>query len=218
MDVFLSTLCTTRDVKIKKECNHVSFSGVPDEKKSSMLCNIPILSTHIIVDYQWFCESLNLYTAMLLVLGSTSTTLALVSLSLKICYGAHHALPKTNSIPLNAAWAATSTLLSRGFEKPSELYYLCITIAAAHTAMIISLLHYTLVTHTPLLGPPRKKTGAEESLICSICLDTAEGHLTQIRCKHIFHHACLLQWRQNTCPLCRAGIGAMSQYTPGSLP
>ncbi|KAF7043845.1 hypothetical protein CFC21_053155 [Triticum aestivum] len=51
----------------------------------------------------------------------------------------------------------------------------------------------------------------ESSVDCSICLEGchgASGGLIQLRCKHIFHSACLEQWLQSRadCPYCRAGV------------
>ncbi|XP_044980384.1 probable E3 ubiquitin-protein ligase RHY1A [Hordeum vulgare subsp. vulgare] len=52
---------------------------------------------------------------------------------------------------------------------------------------------------------------AESSMDCSICLEGCHGasnRLIQLRCKHIFHWACLEQWLQSRadCPYCRAGV------------
>uniref|UniRef100_A0ACD5W8S6 Uncharacterized protein n=1 Tax=Avena sativa TaxID=4498 RepID=A0ACD5W8S6_AVESA len=51
----------------------------------------------------------------------------------------------------------------------------------------------------------------ESSVDCSICLEgchSAAGGLVQLRCKHIFHSACLEQWLQSRadCPYCRASV------------
>uniref|UniRef100_M8BLU2 RING-H2 finger protein ATL3A n=1 Tax=Aegilops tauschii TaxID=37682 RepID=M8BLU2_AEGTA len=51
----------------------------------------------------------------------------------------------------------------------------------------------------------------ESSVDCSICLEGCHGAsdgLIQLRCKHIFHLACLEQWLQSRadCPYCRAGV------------
>ncbi|KAM3311286.1 hypothetical protein ACQJBY_031764 [Aegilops geniculata] len=51
----------------------------------------------------------------------------------------------------------------------------------------------------------------ESSVDCSICLEGCHGAsdgLIQLRCKHIFHSACLEQWLQSRadCPYCRAGV------------
>jgi len=43
---------------------------------------------------------------------------------------------------------------------------------------------------------------------CSICLHSL-GHTRNVevlRCNHKFHRACLRQWEQNSCPLCRNPI------------
>ncbi|XP_037429328.1 probable E3 ubiquitin-protein ligase RHY1A [Triticum dicoccoides] len=52
---------------------------------------------------------------------------------------------------------------------------------------------------------------AESSVDCSICLEGCHGAsdgLIQLRCKHIFHSACLEHWLQSRadCPYCRAGV------------
>jgi hypothetical protein len=51
---------------------------------------------------------------------------------------------------------------------------------------------------------------------CSICLERCGGDsgdgLIQLRCRHIFHSACLDRWLQSRgdCPYCRATVGACS--------
>lgn len=54
--------------------------------------------------------------------------------------------------------------------------------------------------------------GSDENLTCSICfnsfLDTDEKCL-KLKCNHMFHEACIIQWifkTSNTCPLCRKNI------------
>ena len=41
----------------------------------------------------------------------------------------------------------------------------------------------------------------EIDCICAICYTNAEY---QLDCGHIFHKRCLNQWKNRTCPLCRA--------------
>jgi hypothetical protein len=42
---------------------------------------------------------------------------------------------------------------------------------------------------------------------CSICIDVMRSGqlLCELSCKHLFHHACVVQWleKNNTCPKCR---------------
>lgn len=38
---------------------------------------------------------------------------------------------------------------------------------------------------------------------CAICYEKGEY---QLDCGHIFHYHCIKQWKQKTCPLCRAPL------------
>lgn len=62
-----------------------------------------------------------------------------------------------------------------------------------------------------LRGTIEGDDNVESSVDCSICLEGCHGAsdgLIQLRCKHIFHSACLEQWLQSRadCPYCRAGV------------
>ncbi|PWZ57758.1 putative RING finger protein P32A8.03c [Zea mays] len=55
---------------------------------------------------------------------------------------------------------------------------------------------------------------ADAASDCSICLERcgADGGLTQLRCGHVFHSACLQRWLRSRadCPYCRATVRARS--------
>lgn len=55
---------------------------------------------------------------------------------------------------------------------------------------------------------------ADAASDCSICLERcgAGGGLTQLRCGHVFHSACLQRWLRSRadCPYCRATVRARS--------
>lgn len=67
---------------------------------------------------------------------------------------------------------------------------------------------------------PRKEVtedmlGPEHTAECSICMDEVNlgEQVTQLPCKHWFHHACVSAWLQehDTCPHCRKGISSQRQ-------
>ena len=41
---------------------------------------------------------------------------------------------------------------------------------------------------------------------CAICLEKIENEEKKLQCKHSFHLSCITEWKNNTCPLCRAII------------
>lgn len=55
---------------------------------------------------------------------------------------------------------------------------------------------------------------AQETCVCSICLDTCDAedaiYLTHLPCKHIFHSKCIIPYflksRTSSCPLCRQQV------------
>ncbi|CAN0916670.1 E3 ubiquitin-protein ligase synoviolin B [Linum grandiflorum] len=53
--------------------------------------------------------------------------------------------------------------------------------------------------------------GLEHDDCCAICLeemDSGEGKVIRLDCRHLFHEICLVSWirRSNCCPLCRFRI------------
>ena len=70
-------------------------------------------------------------------------------------------------------------------------------------------------TQADIDGLPRKKVsedmlGSEHRAECSICMDEVNigEEVTELPCKHWFHHACVSAWllEHDTCPHCRKGI------------
>lgn len=54
-------------------------------------------------------------------------------------------------------------------------------------------------------------SGIEIIKECSICMDSIDGHFSQIkRCNHEFHEECLANWTDAhaSCPNCRGSIDA----------
>ena len=49
-----------------------------------------------------------------------------------------------------------------------------------------------------------------ESINCAICFEPVKGsqNITFVNCKHgnCVHAECIVRWKHNTCPLCRAVI------------
>lgn len=70
----------------------------------------------------------------------------------------------------------------------------------------------------PMLQVPACEEGenATPSAECSICLERCGGPngLIQLRCKHIFHSACLERWLRSRgdCPYCRASVLLTSDH------
>jgi hypothetical protein len=47
---------------------------------------------------------------------------------------------------------------------------------------------------------------------CAICLEKQELPCKQLKCKHIFHEACIAKWEKQTCPICRDYYGTTPSY------
>ena len=51
--------------------------------------------------------------------------------------------------------------------------------------------------------------------ICSICIDPMDSHSHMLRCGHLFHAPCIIEWfrcGEGTCPLCRDPASARMSY------
>jgi E3 ubiquitin-protein ligase RNF115/126 len=105
-----------------------------------------------------------------------------------------------------------------------------VTSQEAMDRIVSQLMEQTATSNAP--GPasqadidalPRKKVtrdmlGDDGNADCSICMDavTPEEEVTELPCKHWFHHQCVSAWlkEHDTCPHCRKGITKTDDNAP----
>ncbi|KAF2639548.1 hypothetical protein P280DRAFT_39797 [Massarina eburnea CBS 473.64] len=98
--------------------------------------------------------------------------------------------------------------------------------------IVSQLMEQTATSNAPGPAPPqdiealpRKQVtdemlGAEHRAECSICMDevTVGGEVTELPCKHWFHHGCVAAWlsEHDTCPHCRKSIKKDGEAVSGN--
>lgn len=185
-------------------------------------CAVVFLPANVTLESNWMCSYVNYHITMLLLFGSISVTLSLITLLLWVCYGSNPSPSQAFSVRYCATWALTNALLATGFEGPIILFYLCVVLAIVHMTLLVCLFeqrHFfffgtrvaaeTTTDHDLHIDEENIIQGeTTTSPICSICLDTVttNGPLLKTPCNHVFHQECLRKWRRNTCPLCRQEV------------
>lgn len=109
-----------------------------------------------------------------------------------------------------------------------------VTSQEAMDRIVSQLMEQTATSNAP--GPasqadidalPRKKItkdmlGDDGNADCSICMDAVapEEEVTELPCKHWFHHQCVSAWlkEHDTCPHCRKGITKTDENAPKDAP
>jgi len=51
-----------------------------------------------------------------------------------------------------------------------------------------------------------KQFSLEKPDECPVCMESLENVNIPLKCGHWIHHECILQWKEDTCPMCRTEI------------
>ena len=159
------------------------------------------------------CDYVNYHAGMLVICGIfTAVFLAMALLMVLLSM-------REEDVTFCLILALSCFVLMLGFEAPILLVYLLLLIVVlrAYVLKIIArcrsnavgivvevvveaVVDVAVTTDVHIFIP-------DETVECSICLESGGGPWFTTQCKHPFHLTCINAWPKDTCPLCRGVIG-----------
>ena len=169
-------------------------------------CNITFIGLHIQTSTNSMCDYVNYHAAMLVICGIfTAVFLAMALLMVLLSV-------REEDVSLCLTLALSCFVLMLGFEAPIVLVYLLLLIVVLRAyvlkliarcrsnavgimvEVVVEVVEVTTDVHIFI---------PDETVECSICLESGGGPWFTTPCKHPFHLTCINAWPKDTCPLCR---------------
>ena len=166
---------------------------------AALQCNITLTSVQLEVESVSLCNYVNYHVFMLLVFGPATAGLFMACVCIFICGG----FSVTDGLDQCCKVTLMCFFLSFGLESwLAFVYLLCIVFRVDLQSRSNAVVDRAVVALDDIFIATDSTDYSD--IVCPICLQTGGRRWYMTKCCHQFHTDCIGQWKERTCPLCRA--------------